>query len=560
MNMEEFASRFYGPTATQSFNGGSNELIGPYKLSKETLGREIGSSFSLEGKQINGGDSVSFEEKLKKALGELNLNGGKGKTVTKRSGGDSEYYPVKELEYAHLGTKYEQDVNDWMDITMSRYLVTHAPSSAIVVVPPKSTIAKLKTEIEKELKKMKGGKFSDKHSEILHKSKYETLRNAFFYVYVSNENDVSSNYEYRIDPAQTGGKDAWPNSDIFVSGRTFRRANFCSYIWFFIYNTEKKAWFMYPTADFKKDEGIELEFIGYARSGKYMFMAKKDIPDNINNKLEVGKMNTKSVFSISLSGGDLNMNPLPTLIRNWRNHGLELGSEITLRQMAGTNREAVEANLSANLVHSAILCALDGIKPGEFSDLSKPSPVQINGGNLRVDVKDTIGDFFKSVASQYPSGTKSNIIKADIIYSLIRSGYNPELAMDALNLPNSKNKQLIKIMKDCLDKNKFEYFTAKAIPIAFIEATNEDGIKKIFEDKKEPEEQKVEGGESEEKEEKEKEKEEPSISSSDDEDEEQLDELSDHEDEQVQEVSDHEEGQVQEGGKKSEVFQFKSFY
>ena len=266
---------------------------------------------------------------------------------------------------------------------------------------------------------------------------------------------------------------------------------------------------MYPNEDIKKENGIKLKFIGYAKQGRYLFQANKEIPDNGLNRLDMKSMRVSQISDMFMNGGRNDeeesdddsdegqlmeggtrftrahtskyYKPIANLVENWKKYGLQAGSEISLGEMYSTAPSRVRDNLSGNIIHSAILCALDGINPGKFRKLPQVNASYYDHEDrLILNPKQSLEEFMKSVSSQYPQGTRKNIVKADVIYSLIYGGVNPELAFNALD--GDCRGTMTKTLTRCLRERPFEYFEAKShVPIFFSQQSNDDAMRTIIE-------------------------------------------------------------------------------
>ena len=494
--MEEFMTHLYGSKATQSLNGGNMEYANEVKLNSENIGRPIGKEQFIDKPEIlNGGDydpPKSFSSIIEEAL--MNMKGGKKRRQrkAKKSGGSVKEEPIaSSLEYIGIGTKYEEDIKTFLETFMLYYRVSRSPSSAILVIPPKTELQKMKKAFEDYCKKtLKALPTSIEAENLLaSNNEFSSWRNYLFYVYVKGEN-----VQYRIDEYQNGGANAYPNDKSSVIEVVFKRANLNSYIWFMKYNEKDDKFYLYPNEDLKNSEAIGLEFIGMAKQGKYMFQADKPIPNNSTNKLDLSKQSVNQFLDRSTMSGGSVKKPIARLVKNWERYGLEGGSELSLCEMYKTAPSQVMENLSGNLVHSAILSAMDGIAPGvllggEIPEITKQmkdswrfkaAPAKM----LKLNNKMPIKEFYQNVRSQYPSTTRENIIKADMITALINGGMNPSLAFSALDYDTHGNST--KILTKALETKPFEYFNSSEHPPIFL-STDANGIKDIFDDEKPPE-------------------------------------------------------------------------
>ena len=274
----------------------------------------------------------------------------------------------------------------------------------------------------------------------------------------------------------------------------FKRANLNSYVWYLKFDTEKNCFFLYPDEDFKKTNRIELELIGMAKQGKYMFQAAKPIPKNTTNKLDITKQSiTQMLDTTTISGGNASKNaakkssekyPINNLVKNWQEHGLQRGSEISLCEMYKTSPYQVSENLGSNIIHSAILSALDGIAPQdvdsqeEYDKLAKEmcskwKPVRSSmKGGLRLEKGLTLKQLVDSVSKQYPSTTRQNVIKADLMTALIGGGEEPDMVFSEIDYTTHKSD--VKRLSNALEKQPFEYFNSKEHPPLFSNIVNDD--------------------------------------------------------------------------------------
>lgn len=540
MNIEEFMKHLYGPTATQSLQGGGEE---PYreiirndnemKLSNATLGRPIGKELVLDDSKNCG--TKSFEKNVLKSIEDveqeevaeqeevdnmeggdyeapkslasiisdelLRMNGGKSrkkssrkssKRPRKQRGGAQQLFPIaSSLEYIEGKNKEQcEDIKTFMDTFMLYYRVSRAPASAVIILPPHDEIASMKKAFEKYCKDtLKAPPNSIEAENALVSGDFQDWRNYLFYVYTKGDN-----MEYRIDPIQNGGPDAYPNSTISVAMTVFKRANLNSYVWYLKFDTEKNCFFLYPDEDFKKTNRIELELIGMAKQGKYMFQAAKPIPKNTTNKLDITKQSiTQMLDTTTISGGNASKNapkkssekyPINNLVKNWQKHGLQRGSEISLCEMYKTSPYQVSENLGSNIVHSAILSALDGVAPQnvdaqeEYDKLAKEmcskwKPVRSSmKGGLRLEKGLTLKQLVDSVSKQYPSTTRQNVIKADLMTALIGGGEEPDMVFSEIDYTTHKSD--VKRLSNALEKQPFEYFNSKEHPPLFSNVANDD--------------------------------------------------------------------------------------
>ena len=539
MNIEEFMKHLYGPTATQSLQGGGEELYreiirndNDMKLSNATLGRTIGKELVLDESKNRG--AKSFGKDISRSLEEaeanevddvenmeggdyeapkslasiisdelLRMNGGKGskkpskkpqnRRSMKQRGGAQQLFPIAaSFEYIEGKNKEQsEDIKAFMDTFMLYYRVSRAPSSAIIILPPHEEIESMKKAFEKYCKDtLKVPSNSIEAENALVSGDFQEWRNYLFYVYTKGDN-----MEYRIDPIQNGGPDAYPNSTISVAMTVFKRANLNSYVWYLKFDTEKNCFFLYPDEDFKKTNRIELELIGMAKQGKYMFQAKKPIPKNTTNKLDITKQSiTQMLDTTTISGGgknskdDFKKYPINNLVRNWQQYGLQRGSEMSLCEMYKTSPYQVSENLGSNLVHSAILSALDDIEPQnvdsqeEYDKLAKEmcdkwKPVRNSmrssmKGGLRLEKGLNLKQLVDSVAQQYPSKVRPNIIKADLISALIGGGEEPDMAFSEIDY--SAHRSDVKRLSNALEHHQFEYFNSKEHPPLFSNVSNDD--------------------------------------------------------------------------------------
>lgn len=539
MNIEEFMKHLYGPTATQSLQGGGEE---PYreiirndnemKLSNATLGRPIGKELVLDDSKNCG--TKSFGKNVLKSIEDveqeeaaeqeevgnmeggdyeapkslasiisdelLRMNGGKGrkkssmkssKRPRRQYGGAQQLFPIaSSLEYIEGKNKEQcEDIKTFMDTFMLYYRVSRAPASAIIILPPHDEIANMKKAFEKYCKDtLKAPPNSIEAENALVSGDFQDWRNYLFYVYTKGDN-----MEYRIDPIQNGGPDAYPNSTISVAMTVFKRANLNSYVWYLKFDTEKNCFFLYPDEDFKKTNRIELELIGMAKQGKYMFQAAKPIPKNTTNKLDITKQSiTQMLDTTTISGGNASkMNakkssekyPINNLVKNWQKYGLQRGSEIALCEMYKTSPYQVSENLGSNIVHSAILSALDGVAPQdvdsqeEYDKLAKEmcskwKPVRSSmKGGLRLEKGLTLKQLVDSVSKQYPSTTRQNVIKADLMTALIGGGEEPDMVFSEIDYTTHKSD--VKRLSNALEKQPFEYFNSKEHPPLFSNIAND---------------------------------------------------------------------------------------
>ena len=548
VDLFKITSQLYGPGATQMIAGGTAQTIAGggtsaeynkfpgiselVKLTNESLGRSIGRSLEDKPPAVEGGDynpQLSFDATLEKII--MGMNGGARRKKSKRHGGAAKakarkndylsepiesnkskgqiILPVADLAYC--GDK-DDEYHKFLYDMMLYWRITRLSSSTIVVIPPDDILKKHREDFLDYCEKEKIETNSIKAEEAVSSDTFAFWRNYIFSIYIS-----SKDCEYRIDPTQNGGPNAYPNSTKQVLGVKFKRVNLNSYVWFFVYNPDEDCFYMYPNEDIKKENGIKLKFIGYAKQGRYLFQANKEIPDNGLNRLDMKSMRVSQISDMFMNGGAINggadeeesdddsdddsdegqvmeggtkftrahtskyYKPIANLVENWKKYGLQAGSEISLGEMYSTAPSRVRDNLSGNIIHSAILCALDGINPGKFRKLPQVNASYYDHEDrLVLNPKQSLEEFMKSVSSQYPQGTRKNIVKADVIYSLINGGVNPELAFNALD--GDCRGTMTKTLTRCLRERPFEYFEAKAhVPIFCSQQSNDDAIKTIIE-------------------------------------------------------------------------------
>ena len=506
MNMDEFMSKLYGPTATQRLSGGSNEsqeYANVVKLNRDTLGREIGGFKIITDTNMKGGvyePPKSLSSILAEQLETIeNMEGGarrKKRNVKKMSGSSAkstkDYPIVSSFEYAADGTFCEEDARTFFDTFMLYYRISRSPSSAILIIPPHSEVQDLKKKFEKYCKDKFGGntKGIEAENEIV-SGTFQVWRNYLFYVFVKSD---ANGVEYRIDPLQNGASNSFPYDENSVSDLIFKRANLNSYIWFMKYDQKDKKFYLYPSEDLDNSKRIGLNFVAICKQGKYMFQAEKPIPNNTNNQLMTTKQSGNQVVDMmTINGGErVRKYPIKELISNWENYGLQKGSEIALCQMFKTSPSQVSQNLSGNIQHAAILSALDGVCPSDVSneEISELTKQMKNSWRYRqapikslqhLNKKLPYGELIKTVKRQYPEGTRETIMKADMIDALIGGGVNPELAFSALDY-SVRGRADSERLAEALESKPFEFYNSMEHPPVFSCGTNEDktAVKEIF--------------------------------------------------------------------------------
>lgn len=367
------------------------------------------------------------------------------------------------------------------------YKLYRSPSSAFLAIPPPDELDKMIKKIDKYCKEHHIEKNTVEYESALASDTFQEWRNYLFYVYIPG-----GEYEYRIDPLQNGDENAYPNNIKSISGVKFRRANLNSYVWFLLYDNDDKKFYLYPTSDCKKSERIGLNFIAVVKHGKYIFQAESAIPNNAANKVKLNNKTANQLMDVFIGAGIEKKYPISNLVEKWKSHGLELGSQLALCEMYKTNKSQVLKNMSANLTHSAILSALDNITPSDINDDEeakklvnemksqyKTEQYNMKGGNFKLDKHSSVKSLYDSIKKQYPSNTRSNIIKADVMCALINKGMEPDLAFSALDYSTRRDdsKEIIEAVK----ASPYEYFNSKEhIPVF---AINDDNEKQSIKDK-----------------------------------------------------------------------------